>query len=273
MFLSLPFCFKYGILSLEVRWKMDEGKKNGLTIRNDYTLVPQNLSVIRVARRLGWTPSRAIVRIQEALPAPLEQQIYLAIASGFGILPESMAKLLRLYLGHQELEIEDLRPSSLSGDVGFSRFRTFAEYLRECLNLLRIVKKEYSDFSITIEHAGVIVLHYGTDNPELLIEMVDNNLEEMCKILHISNKRSYSYRMRTCIWLMAKVIIPENRKNGCPDILDISDFLTISSDKRQKLRQMFQQESLDYLSLDRDSMHNGIRNYGSLAVLREEGMI
>jgi len=240
-----------------------------LTVREQYSLVPSNISVIKVARRLRWTPERAVIRIQRALPAVMEQQIYLAIASDFGILPESMAKLMRLYLGYQELRLEDLNPHSVGENLRSSKFSTFAEYLRECLNLLKIVSKEYSEFSITIEHAGMIVLHYGTDRPELLIEMVDVNLEEICEAFGIDNGQSYNRRMRTCVWLMVKVVIPENRKNGCPDILDINDFLAMPSVKRNQLRRLFQQEIPDYLSLDTDEM----RHHDALNLLKREGII
>ncbi len=248
---------------------MKTDKMKNLAVREERSLVPSNPSVQKLATRLRWTPERAIIRIQRALPAPMEQQIYLAVASDFGILPESMAKLLRLYLGQQELQLEDLRPHPIGKNLQSSKFGSFAEYLRECLNLLKIVSKEYSAFSLTIEHAGMIVLHYGTDNPELLIEMVDLNLEEMCDVLGISNEYPYGKRMGTCIWLMVKVVIPENRRNGCPDILDISDFLIMSSTRRHELRRLFGQEIPDYLSFDTDEM----RGHEALNLLKMEGII
>ncbi len=248
---------------------MKKTKSKALAVIPQYALVPSNPNIQALAKHLRWTPERAIIRIQRALPAVMEQQVYLAIASDFGLLPESMAKLLRLYLGQTELKLDDLKPHPVGENLVYSKFDSFAEFLRECLNLLKIVTKEYTAFSMNIEHAGLIVLHYGTDHPESLVEMVDINLEEMCDVLGISNEYSYSKRMRTCIWLMVTKVIPENRRNGVPDILDISDFLTMSSIRRHELRRLFSQELPDYLSEDVRTL----QERDELRILKREGII
>lgn len=231
-------------------------------------LVPTNPNVQALSKRLRWKPETAVARIKRALPAPMEQQVYLAIAPRLGesaLLPESLAKLLRLYLGNQRLEIEDLRP----GSPGRSRFTSFAEYLGECINLLKVVTKEFDALSIKIEHAGLIVLQYGSEDPERLIEMVDSNLEEMCEVLGINNEMGYGKRMGICISMVVNKIIPMNRKNGTPDLLDLTDFLNMTSAARHNLRQALSQEVPDYLSADADEL----RHYDSLRILKEEGII
>lgn len=232
-------------------------------------LVPTNPKVMKIALRLHWGPERAVARIKRALPAALEQQIYLAIASDFGLLPESMAKLLRFYLGEQELQLEDLAPRPIGLNMVTSKFATFAEFLRECLNLLKLVSKEFTSLSLTIEHAAMIVLHYGVDQPELLLEMIDGNLEELCELLGVSNEHPYSQRMRLCIWLMVTKVIPENRREGRPDILDISDFLSISSARRQELRRAVLEDMSDWLSSDSDDW----RYHDPQGILRKLGVI
>lgn len=246
---------------------MDKPKSLALVER--YALVPTNPNVQKLASRLHWKPQTAIDRIQRALPAPMEQQIYLALAGSFAILPESMAKLLRMFLGHEELELGDIAPRPVGRNLVSSKFSSFAEFLRECLNLLKIITNEYSAFHLSIEQAGFIVLHYGTDNPELLIEMVDNNLEEMCEVLNISNKQAYSVRMRLCIWLVVSKIIPDNRRRGQMDALDIADFLEMSSARRHQLRRALSLEVPDYLSADADEL----RGYEALGILKREGVI
>lgn len=239
-----------------------------ITIAEQYALVPTNPRVQALATRFRWKPERVVARVQRALPAVLEQQIYLAIApqSGeSGILPESMAKLLRMFLGYQQLQLEDLAP----GSPGRGRFDSFAEFLGECINLLKIVTKEYSAFSLNVQHAGMIVLHYGKDDPERLIEMVDCNLEEMCEVLGISNERSYGERMRMCVWVVVTKIIPMNHQRGTPDLLDLTDFLNMSSTQRYNLRRLFSQEIPDYLSADSDELCR----YDELSLLRELGVI
>jgi hypothetical protein len=235
-----------------------------LAIRDErYALVPTNPNIQLLANRLRWRPETAIARIKRSLPALMEQQIYLAIAPQAGessLLPESMAKLLRLYLGHQHLQLEDLSP----GSPGRSRFNSFAEYLGECLNLLKNITKEYSAFSLKIEDAGMIVLQYGKDDPERLIEMVDCNLEEICEVLDINNNLSYSLRMRLAVSIVVNRIIPENHKSGTPDLLDLSDFLNMASAQRHNLRRIFQEELTDYLECSSDEVDRILKQEGIL---------
>ncbi len=233
-----------------------------LTVRGNTDLVVSNPAVQRLSRRLRWTPERAIIRIQRALPSVLEQKIYLALASDFGILPESMAKLLRFYLGEQELQLEDLEPHIAGPNMVTSKFSTFAEFLRECLNLLKIVTKEFDSFSLNIEYAAMIVTHYGTHEPERLIEMVDSSLEELCEFLGVSNEHTYSHRMRLCIWLMMTKVIPENRNQGIPDLLDISDFLTVSSGRRRQMRQLISEEFSDDFSGSQEDLRRLLKEEG-----------
>lgn len=244
-------------------------KSTALVIREEQlALVVSNPDVQKVALRLRWRPETAIARIKRALPAILEQQIYLAIAPRINesaLLPESLAKLLRLYLGRQELQLEDLDP----GAPYKPRFDSFVEYLGDCINILKVVTKEYSAFSLKIEHAGMIVLQYGKDDPERLIEMVDCNLEEMCEVLNISNYLPYSQRMGICISVLVDKIMPINRMNGAPDLLGLDDFLRMPSAKRHRLRRALSQEVPDYLSADSDSL----REYDSLRLLQELGVI
>lgn len=248
---------------------MNTDKVKTLTVREQYGLVTSNPAVQKLATRLRWKPERAITRIERALPAPMEQQIYLAIASDFGILPETMAKLLRIYLGYQHLQLEDVVPRQVGKNLTHSKFGSFAEFLRECLNLLKIVSKEYSAFQLTVADAATIVLHYGTEDPERLIEIVDANLEELCDVLGMNNETSYEYRMRVCTWIVVTKIIPRNRNLGIPDILDPTAFLEMSSDRRHQLRRALSQEVPDYLSADADEM----RSYPELDLLKREGII
>ncbi len=240
----------------------------GLLVK-ETRLVVGNPQVEKLAKRLHWSPERAILRIQRALPAPLEQEIYLELASDFGILPESMAKLLRFYLGEEELHIDDLDHRVVGDNLVSSKFVSFSEFLRECLNLLKIVSNEYTSFSLGIEQAALIVTHYGTDQPELLIEMVDGSLEELCDMLGVSNNKPYSQRMRLCIWLMVTNVIPENRKAGRPDILDLTDILSVSASRRTAMRRAVLEDMNDLLSGDADEW----RTNPTLRALRREGTI
>lgn len=246
---------------------MDTDKQ--IIVSEEYALIPSNQRVISIANKLNWRPTTLINRVKSALPATLEQQIYITIAKDFSIFPESLAKLLRKYLGYKELQLSDLKPSSVDKNISYSVFNSFSEYLRECLNLLKIVNKEYSGFSISIEYAADIVLAYGNENPEVLIEMIDTNLDEMCYVLGINDRHSYSKKMQLCIWLMLSKIIPENRRNGNVDPLDITDILEDGSSRRNSLRNVLGQQLPDLLSED----FNQLRNYDGCKILKKEGLI
>jgi hypothetical protein len=236
-----------------------ESETTALAVSEEYALVPQNPRVQIVAKHLRWKAETAISRIKRALPAPLEQQIYLAIMPQAGestILPESLAKILHKYLGDQQLQLKDLMPDT----PGNSRLNAFLEFLAECMNLLKVVTKEYAAFSMTIEDACLIALTYGGADPERLIEMVDCNLEEMCDVAGISNEAPYSLRMRTCVWLLVEKIIP--------DLLDITDFLNMSSERRHQFRRLLSQQ--DELSMD---LGDDIRAYDELQFLKKKGLI
>jgi hypothetical protein len=220
-------------------------------------LVPENPLVAKIALRLRWRPETAIRRIEKALPARIEQEIYLKLGSDFGIHPESMAKLLRFYLGEENLLIEDLDPKPIGNNLVSSKFTNFAEFLQACLYLLKLVGKEFTSFSISIEHAAMIVSHYGTENPEALIEMIDGNLEELCEMLAIGNDRTYEFRMRTCIWLIVTKVFAENKNSGRPDILDLAEILDVIRDRSREMRRaLLDADPTDYLAAPSSELRN-----------------
>ncbi|MHB1316649.1 MAG: hypothetical protein ACYCZW_02205 [Minisyncoccota bacterium] len=243
-------------------------QEKALVVREELTLTITNPVVTSISRHLRWRPVTTIARIERALPSILEQQIYLAIAPQIGesgLLPESLAKLLRIFLGSKELRLEDLT----SGYPTSRNLDEFIEFLGECINLLKLITREYSTFSLRIDDAARIVLCYGTNDPERLIEMVDNELERICEVLNISNNISYSVRMGICVNIIATKVISENRKSGAPDLLDLTDFINMTSIKRHCIRKCVDQEVPDYLASD---LHN-LRSYDSLRLLKEEGML
>ena len=224
-------------------------KNQNLTQLNNYNLVPTNLSVIMLAKRFKWKPETAVRRIQNALPTTLEQQIYIAIAKDFGILPESLAKILRIYLGYQNLQLEDLNPRQVDKNITYSKFINFSEFLAGCLNLLKVVSQEYTGLSLTINQAAYIVLNYGTDNSELLLDMVATNLDELCQFFEL-DYHSDSKKLSICLWLILNKIIPYNKSIGQVDTLDPTTFLESGFHRRQSLRFTLSEELPDYLALD-----------------------
>ncbi|MFZ2523274.1 MAG: hypothetical protein WAW92_02700 [Minisyncoccia bacterium] len=240
-----------------------DNKDSSLKTTGVTELGPSHPEIQKLAKRLGWSPKTAVSRISRALPVPLEQQIYLAIAADFGFLPESMAKILKYYLGEQHLTLSDLTPRVAGPNMVTSKFTDFAEFLRECLNLIKLVAKEHDSFSLSINYAALIVTHYGTHEPERLIEMVEINLDELCELFGVSNEHSYSHRMRLCIWLMVTKVIPDNKKNGRPDILDISDILNLDDERRHAFRLLMSEDPQDLRSDNYHEISKALRKAGA----------
>ncbi len=240
---------------------------NELVVREQLALTITNPRVVHIAHHLRWKPVTTIARIERALPSILEQQIYLAIApmvGESGLLPESLAKLLRIFLGSKELRLEDLTP----GYPTQKNFDEFIEFLGECITILKVIKHEYITLGLSINDAALIVLRYGTNDPERLIEMVDNNLEQLCEVLDISNNIPYGTRMRVCLNVVITKVIPGNQKSGAPDLLDFTDFIEMDSVRRHHIRKCVHQEIDDHLACDFQTL----RGYDSLKILKEEGI-
>lgn len=225
--------------------KMSDQK--AIAVLSQYALVPTNEGIVAISKRFGWKPKTLIRRIEKSLKTVMEQQVYMMIGKDFGIQPESMKKLLRIFLGKKNLEMEDLVSVSVGENLVFSPFKLFAEYLRESLMLLRMVDEQYSSFSLCMEQAGLIVLNYGEDS-ERFIEMVDNNLDEWCFALGVGDNRPNYERVRLCIWNLITNVMTTNHENGCPEILNPSDLSEMKSDGRRYLRLAVSDEIPDYLS-------------------------
>jgi hypothetical protein len=190
-----------------------------------YALVPTNPTVVSLSRAFKWNPETVIARVQRALPVQFEQQIYLAVAESFRIHPESLAKLLLIYRGSKPLSITDLERRELGKNVVSNSFGDFSDFFEACMHLVKIVSKEYEAFGLSMDLAAHIVLTFGVNHPEALIEMIDTNLEECCDFFGISRHQPYSLQMRLCVWCYITKLLPLLREAGIPDVLDPTEFM------------------------------------------------
>src|SRR6266481_2244098 len=165
-----------------------------------YELTTTNPMVVALSKAFRWKPETVIARIERALPNKFEQQVYLGVAESFRIRPESLAKLLELYRGGKPLSPSDLERRPMGKNVVSNSFGDFSDFFEACMNLVKIVSKEFEAFGIGMEFAARIVLAYGPNNPEQVIEMVDANLDECCEFFQISSHHSYPVRLRLCVW-------------------------------------------------------------------------
>jgi hypothetical protein len=232
----------------------DEISKSKETIvtRDQTQLVLNNPKVVAIAEKFHWRPKTAIARIQRVLPTVFEQQLYLVLGASFGIFPETMAKLLRIFMSSRTMDKGDLNFKEFSRNEVSSLFSEFSEFVRECLNLIKRVGS-----SLSVENAAWLVLNCGTNDPEAIVEMVASQLDEFCEFLEISNKRSYEERFRICMWVMVTKIIPFNQELGVPDLLSLSDFVELDREQRLALGRIGKESEIpDYLSMDSRELRN-----------------
>jgi hypothetical protein len=188
-------------------------------------LVPSNPAVIQIGSRLHWKPGTVISRVQNALATPFEQSLYLLVAKDFGIQPESLAKILNTYYGSRDFIASDMLERRKVGSEMYSdTFAQFIEFFESCMYLVRLVSEELGISLLGMELAAELVVAYGDQEAEQLVESVCNKLDVYCDILNVSQKRSYSDRARTCLYVFLKGYLDETRKAGIPNLLGVEDY-------------------------------------------------
>ena len=227
-----------------------------------FDLMITNPTVVALSKAFHWKPETTIARIERALPAKFEQQVYLAVAESFRIQPESLAKILAIYRGPKPLSVTDLERRTLGKNVVTNSFGDFADFFEACMNLVKIIVKEYEAFVPSMELAAFIVQAFGNNHPEALIEMIDTNLDEFCEFFEISIHHTYSERMRLCTWLYIVKLLPKLRKQGVPDVLNVEEFFTHDALRRQCLKEKFDIENSedDLLREVHDILNGGYRS-------------
>ena len=178
--------------------------------------------IVKVAETFHWRPSRTLQRIKDALPAVFEQHLYVALAPHFRIHPETLAKLRKIY-SDRPLSIDDLKRDIVGPGLRTNPLGNFSDFFAACMNLVKVISKEYSAFTPTMEIAGRIVAAYGVENPESVIEMIDDELDNWCELFNVDASRSYSERMRICTWILVDNLLPQLEDRGIPAPLRFED--------------------------------------------------
>ena len=196
-------------------------------------LVPSNPRVQLAAKRLNWKPETLVRRIQEALPAVVEQQVYLRVAPSFGIQPESIAKLLRYHLGSQELQPHDLNDRPAGNNLVNNKFTVAMEFLRETLNLVSH-RSIYSQIGISMETAAQLVTAYGEDAPFIVESVVDSIglIRERLGIRRLSDSRLIS---------LVITFIAKRAADKTP-VLDVMELFEIEDDFQVLFQQFLEAE-------------------------------
>lgn len=198
---------------------MAETKETSLAPAITTALVPANSQVQAIAKRFRWSEEKTIQRIQTALPAPVEQQVYLQLGGDFRIQPESMAKLLREFLGDRQLIAADLANHSIGHNLISSRFSEVADFLQRVFSL---ISKDVG-LAISMRTAAKLVIAYG-DGAELLVDEALANSEELARKFRLKFSDSYRIAGWVMTFLVEK-ILPKCAEAGRPNPGTIAEAL------------------------------------------------
>lgn len=166
-------------------------------------LVPTNPRVASIAFRLRWTADTVVKRVESALPAPVEQKLYLQVAGGYRIHPESLAGLLEVFRGSQELQPSDLESRSVGPNLISNRFDEIFEKVEFALTLLDKTG-DTAEQHLSVRAAALLVQHYGEQSLDVVGEIFENigSVAELLGIKHTTNER-------VIIGVAVKVLVEE----------------------------------------------------------------
>ena len=184
--------------------------------------------ILAVAQAFNMAPQKLLVRVKNCLPAVFEQHVYLEVAHDFRIHPETMAKILAVYRAGRPLSESDLERRPVGQNTVSNTFGDFADFFECVMNFIKLIPKEYPGFAVGAELAADIVVAYGKESPERVIEMIAANLDEMCEYYNIQRGTACG-RLRTCVYRFMRQTLPRLRARGIPDLLDVDEILSALS--------------------------------------------
>lgn len=179
-----------------------------------YELKVTDPKVLKIASKLRLKPATVITKIEKALPAVVEQHMYLERGAEYRILPNSLKIILRTFLGERELKYQDLADEN-------SIFDSVEEYLDEVLTLQEKTSLQYDGVNLSMETASKLVLAYGS-NTDQIIDSIEANIEELGIRLGM-RYRSPEIIMGYAISFLVDDVLEYNQKHGLPNVTDIMD--------------------------------------------------
>lgn len=192
--------------------------KDVVVVVETTVLVAQNPKVQAIAKSLRINAERLVVRIESALPAVVEQQLYLQVGGDFRLQPESMAKLLREYLGDHQLIATDLVSRPLGENLVYNRFNDVADFLQQVFNL---ISKDL-DIPVSMRNAAKLVIAYGEHAEEVVDDLIANSdyLRERFKLKTSRTERVVSFG----ISFLVEKVLPKMAKEGRPHPRTLSEY-------------------------------------------------
>ncbi len=188
-------------------------------VSNDTTaLVQSNVRVRYIAYRFRWSVDTLIKRVEKALPSRIEQGMYLKVAIGYRIQPESLRTMLRVFRGDQDLGPVDLQSFRTGPNMYKSRFDDIAERIEQTM-LLIDKTADSAEYMMSMEHAARLVEAYGAHAEEVLGQIVEN-IFDVAQYLGIKSESP-----KRIVGVAIKVLVEEviTREQGSPIPLTIED--------------------------------------------------
>jgi hypothetical protein len=171
-------------------------------------LVPSNPRVANIAFRLRWNAETVIKRVEATLTSPVEQQLYLRVAGGYRIHPESLLKLLEVFRGARELQNADLTQVSIGKNLVTSRFDEILEKVEQALILLDKTD-DGAEYMMSMTNAARLVEAYGDHSLEVFGELVEN----VARVAELLGIRTQSERR--IVGVAIKTLVEEVLGKGC----------------------------------------------------------
>ncbi|MBI2573843.1 MAG: hypothetical protein HYV78_00390 [Candidatus Wildermuthbacteria bacterium] len=163
---------------------MADGKRALVPRNPDGSLSVDGQGVTALARRLKWSPEALVRRIQDALPAPLEQQVYLEVALSLRLrratLPETFGKIFRELIGERKLTARDLEDRVVGENLVVNTMVEVGDYLAIALELLERFWELGVRSVPTVRVATKLAMAYGEHAVDI-VEMVENNLHAILR--------------------------------------------------------------------------------------------
>lgn len=197
--------------STRKRWELELGFGNR-------SLEPTNLRVRGIAYKMRWNPETVVRRVQNALPAPVEQQVYLEVALGFRIQPESLRTMLDVFRESDPLRDADRDWVTVGPDMVKSRFTDIVDKIEQAL-LLVDKTSDASEYMMSMESAAQLVEAYG-DHAENVLGQIIENMGDVAERLEI---KSEVLRVVVGVAIKALVKALKHHPNGKPYPLTIED--------------------------------------------------
>jgi hypothetical protein len=199
------------------------------------TVTAQDPRLPEIASRLGMKNSeRLLIQIHEHIPAALEQQIFMSMASeGYGLRPAKFAEILAAHRGPSPLTPSAFERKEISPGVFFSSIDAFQDFVDTIISLVEEVKD--SDFNCTTRSAIVLVQTYG-ENAEKVLDHVSHAAYEIYDAMGRKAKRADSPNKIATVVVnfLARNIIPACQKVGIPAPLRVMDFFEEDSFARAR---------------------------------------